>query len=377
MATPDYAKDKNDLPLYTDQIGTEQLVIVAGNILDSANNVYIYDRVNDVLTNDATPANHIQQPPTGLRVREAQADAVCQAVREATAVAVAATTTTTPSPAPAPAPAPGAAPVTMALTPFVANTSTIDYQTKAGAELWKQSSKGLYGDSEELRYDLTAERLMSFLDDLTNRAKKCGWLVLMQISKDGVTKSMLTQYADIDREDAKTFLDTELDATTHPRKVQDDTALYHCLYDSLNIDARNRINLKKADFTLANNTESGVLLIKVITMAAQVATRSTATLLMSQLTAGMHQLYDKCGGNIIKFHETIRSKMRTLSSYGSPVGDKALIPALTSWSAKMCSLRTTKCYISGTKATHCISSCFVGTLFNVAGLISSVSTVKQ
>jgi hypothetical protein len=120
--------------------------------------------------------------------------------------------------------------------PFVANTSTIDYQTKAGAELWKQSSKGLYGDSEELRYDLTAERLMSFLDDLTNRAKKCGWLVLMQISKDGVTKSMLTQYADIDRKDAKTFLDAELDATTHPRKVQDDTALYHCLYPLENSD---------------------------------------------------------------------------------------------------------------------------------------------
>ena len=115
--------------------------------------------------------------------------------------------------------------------------------------------------------------------------------------KDDITKSMLTQYADIDREDTKTFLDTELDATTHPRKVQDDTALYHCLYDSLNIDARNRINLKKNDFTLANNTESGVLLIKVITMAAQVATRSTATLLMSQLTAGMHQLYDECGTN--------------------------------------------------------------------------------
>jgi hypothetical protein len=203
MATPDYAKDKNDLPLYADQIGTERLVIVSGNILDSANNVYIYDRVNDVLTDNATPPNPIQQPPTGLRVREAQADAVREAVREATAAAVAAATATTPSPAPAPAPAPAAAPVTMALTPFVANTSTIDYQTKAGAELWKQSSKGLYGDSEELRYDLTAERLMSFLDDLTNRAKKCGWLVLMQISKDGVTKSMLTQYADIDREGSK------------------------------------------------------------------------------------------------------------------------------------------------------------------------------
>jgi hypothetical protein len=136
MAKPNYAKDKNDLPLYTDQIGTERLVIIAGNILDSANNVYNYDRANDVLLDDASPPNLIQQPPTGFRVREAQADAV----REATAAAVTAATAATPSPAPAPAPAPAAAPVTMALTPFVANTSTIDYQTKAGAELWKQSS---------------------------------------------------------------------------------------------------------------------------------------------------------------------------------------------------------------------------------------------
>jgi hypothetical protein len=66
MATPDYAKDKNDLPLYTDKIGTERLVIVAGNILDSANNVYNYDSVNDVLLDDATPPNRVQQPPIGL-----------------------------------------------------------------------------------------------------------------------------------------------------------------------------------------------------------------------------------------------------------------------------------------------------------------------
>jgi hypothetical protein len=164
MATPNYARDKNDLPLYTDQVGMERLVIIAGNIVDSAYNVYNYDRANDALLDDASPPNCIQQPPIGLRVREAQADTV----REATAVAVAVATTTTPSPTPAPMPAPAAAPVTMALTPFVANTSTIDYQTKASAELWKQSSKGLYGDSEELRYDLTAERLMSFLNDLTN-----------------------------------------------------------------------------------------------------------------------------------------------------------------------------------------------------------------
>jgi hypothetical protein len=133
---------------------------------------------------------------------------------------------------------------------------------------------------------------------------------------------MLTQYADIALEDAKTFLDTELDETTHPCKVQDDTALYHCLYDSLNMDARNQINLKKDDFTLTNSTKSGVLMVKVIMMSAQVATR------LSQLTAGMHLLYDECGGNIIKFHETIWSKMCILSSYGSPVSNKALIPAL-------------------------------------------------
>jgi hypothetical protein len=293
MAKPAYTKDKNNLPLYTDKFGTEQLEIIGGNIVDSANR-------NDVLlNNDGMPPNRVKQPPLGLRVREVQTDAAIEATVAATTAAVTAATTTTTSATPAPVPVPATTAVTMVLTAFVANTSTIDYQTKAGAKLWKQSSKGLYRDSEELRYDLTAECLMSFLNDLNNQAKKCGWLVLMQITMDGETKSMLTQYANIDCKDAKTFLNAELDATTHPCKVQDDTALYHCLYDSLNMDARNRINLKKDDFTLTNNTKSGVLLIKVIMMAAQVATRSTATLLMSQLMAGMHQLYDECGGNII------------------------------------------------------------------------------
>jgi hypothetical protein len=47
MAKPDYTRDKNDLPLYTDNVGTERLVVIAGNILDSANNVYNYDSVNE------------------------------------------------------------------------------------------------------------------------------------------------------------------------------------------------------------------------------------------------------------------------------------------------------------------------------------------
>jgi hypothetical protein len=49
----------------------------------------------------------------------------------------------------------------------------------------------------------------------------------------------------------------------------------------------------------------------------------------------------------------------------------------TSWSTKMRPIWAWKCYISGTKATACISSCLGGAPFNMAGPISSVSTVKQ
>ena len=61
----------------------------------------------------------------------------------------------------------------------------------------------------------------------------------MQITTGGENKSMLMQYANITIGDAKNFLDTELDETANPHQVQDDTVLYHCLYDSLNMDARN------------------------------------------------------------------------------------------------------------------------------------------
>jgi hypothetical protein len=51
--------------------------------------------------------------------------------------------------------------------------------------------------------------------------------------------------------------------------------------------------------------------------------------------------------------------------------------AHSSWSTKMRPIWAWKCDISGTKATACISSCLGGAPFNMAGPISSVSTVKQ
>jgi hypothetical protein len=68
MAMPTYAKDKNDLPLYTDKIGTERLEIIGGNIVDSAKRVYTYDSAKDELFDDALPPNCVNQPPLGLRV---------------------------------------------------------------------------------------------------------------------------------------------------------------------------------------------------------------------------------------------------------------------------------------------------------------------
>jgi hypothetical protein len=67
MAKPTYAKDKNDLPLYTDKIGMERLEIIAGNILDSAKRVYTYDSANDVLLDDAMPPNQCRTASSWLK----------------------------------------------------------------------------------------------------------------------------------------------------------------------------------------------------------------------------------------------------------------------------------------------------------------------
>jgi hypothetical protein len=126
------------------------LQLNGGNIVDSSGHVYTYDNAKDELLDDAKPAAVVNSLSTAFQVRVVRADATTAA----TATAV--TTALLPQwqlqalvllPA-------AATPVTMALTPFIANTSTINYQSKAGAKLWKQSSKGLYGDSEELLLQL-------------------------------------------------------------------------------------------------------------------------------------------------------------------------------------------------------------------------------
>jgi hypothetical protein len=171
----------------------EQLQLVRGKIVNSSGHEYMYDNARNKLLNVAMPAIVVRQPPLSFQVREVIADAMTAATATAVTTVAAATVGAASTGATLP---PAPTPVTMALTPFIANTSTIVYQSKAGAELWKQSSKGLYGDLEELRYDLSTECCMSFLDDLTNQAKKCSWLVLMQIDVSGKPRacscSMLT-----------------------------------------------------------------------------------------------------------------------------------------------------------------------------------------
>jgi biotin carboxyl carrier protein len=117
---------------------TEQLEIIGGKIVDSAGCEYMYDNVKNELLDDAKPKPAVvKQPPLAFRVREVKADATTAATAAAVTAATAAAAGTGATPVPAPTP------VTMVLTPFVANTSTINYQSKASAKLWKQSSKGL------------------------------------------------------------------------------------------------------------------------------------------------------------------------------------------------------------------------------------------
>jgi hypothetical protein len=49
---------------------------------------------------------------------------------------------------------------------------------------------------------------------------------------------------------------------------------------------------------------------------------------MSQLMARLGQLLEEAGGNVIMFHEKVWSKICIVLSYGTPVGDEALIPRL-------------------------------------------------
>ena len=86
---------------------------------------------------------------------------------------------------------------------------------------------------------------------------------------------------------------------------QKDIAMYYCQMNSLNKSTKNTINLHKDDFTMEAATCSRMLLFKVITSQAQVSTKTTATLIMSQLTAGLGQLLKEAGGNVIMFHKKI------------------------------------------------------------------------
>jgi hypothetical protein len=176
------------------------------------------------------------------------------------------------------------APVHFSLSPALASTTVIDYNTNAGAKLFAAATCKLTTD-----FDLSSNGLKLFLTQLADRARFSGWTDILMISQvigaeHEVLINLVTHHGMLSLEQVRAHVAT-YDATP-TRAAQDTTQLYVCIMNSLTPEAQNKITIREEEYILGEelNTVLGTCLLKVIVMEASIDTNATARRIREKLS---------------------------------------------------------------------------------------------
>ena len=208
---------------------------------------------------------------------------------------------------------------TFALTPARANNDALDYNTKKGASLWKTATATLSDDPFECRSD----GLRDFLELVRTRAKAMGWSAsIMDIPEDpenvmGSTKPFLDNYGVL----TKTHLTKVVSQyiATPTRAAQDSYQLYICLHSSLAKIGRDKVTLKRKNYTIGGE-ESGILFLKEIIGVSMIDTNATTSSIRSSLM-NIDQYLTEVQYNITTVNQRVDALMESLRARGQTTHD--------------------------------------------------------
>ena len=93
---------------------------------------------------------------------------------------------------------PGAMPANYGRTPARVSTNIIDYSRKEGIQMYRDTTRPLFRDSEA-SFDLSTLALHTFLNKVDHRGKSCGWTILNVIidQASGHTRNLATHYGEV------------------------------------------------------------------------------------------------------------------------------------------------------------------------------------
>lgn len=212
-----------------------------------------------------------------------------------------------------PVPPPGP----FALTPALAQVDVIDMSTTAGIKLHKTIVAPLSNP-----FDGTPSKLMTFLEDVKQRASDCGWdLQLLQVDNQATVNNqvlnLITSHRMLSIENVRAHAAAYVGQQT--RLAQDSFMLYEFLRDSLTDSARIRISVEDSKFKV-NGTRDGPSYLKVVLMKFHVETNATNF----HLRESLHRLPQKMKdlkSNIAVFNDHVHNVILNLAAGGETSSD--------------------------------------------------------
>ena len=231
--------------------------------------------------------------------------------------------TTNPEPAPAPTPAPQFA---LAPTLHPQQAGFIDYGTKEGQKLFEITSASL---GTERKFDGKSDQINIFKQTLKERADFAGWLqgnndiINIPTGNGAETKNLIEHYGVITNDMINDWANANI-VNKSTRAAQNNYAMYKCLSESISEHLKNAIVTKGVTCSINGNNIAALLFEAIMNESEinTVATISTIQLQLSRLNEVI--LNEEIAGNIIKFNQYVKNKVRELTCRGATYSDLIL-----------------------------------------------------
>ena len=210
-----------------------------------------------------------------------------------------------------------------ALTPALAVNGIIDMASSEGIKLYEKGTKHLDKDEP---IACTQQDLYRALRLIDLRAEEYGWnrehdgilWIPKQDANGNVTMELITtSYGVVSYDDVRDFEETYIGSET--REAQDNNMLYHAIMRSLSKEAKNKILLKKKEYT-TDEGPSANLLIKILVRECHLDTNATVSTIRQNLTELDHYMVT-VGYDISKFNDHVRVLIEGLETRGETSSD--------------------------------------------------------
>ena len=212
----------------------------------------------------------------------------------------------------------GNPPAACPLAPGLASPDNlIDYNSPAGAKLWKAHTEPLSD-----KFDGSPSKLRVFIADVQRRAQTAGWNKITTIEVNQTNRDLFKEYGLIDLKHVhaaaiKVFANRD-------RSTQNSAQMYTFLFDSVSESLKSRLLTRQEDYIVGNSMHDGPSLFKTILTIAKVHTRSTSSHVRQALMSLEEYMKDKAKYDIIAFNQYVQECRDDLASYGEQADDLLL-----------------------------------------------------